>query len=80
MVKKTKSFSLPAEQWGWLEGHPNQSQAIRDLIAKGIAESAPRPNCPRCQSSCINKAGHQDGRQKYYCGGCGRHFLEKPVE
>lgn len=32
MVKKTKSWSLPADAWEWLESQPNQSAAIREAI------------------------------------------------
>lgn len=33
-------------------------------------------NCPRCQSSDITKTGKQNGKQKYWCNACQKHFLE----
>jgi hypothetical protein len=33
MTKKAKAWSMPDEDWEWLESQPNQSQAIRQAIA-----------------------------------------------
>jgi hypothetical protein len=33
MIKKEKAWSMPKEDWEWLEAQPNQSQSIRDAIA-----------------------------------------------
>lgn len=33
MAKKSKAWSMSAEDWVWLESQPNQSEAIRKAIA-----------------------------------------------
>lgn len=32
--------------------------------------------CPKCESTQINKNGHQHGKQNYICKHCGRQFFE----
>lgn len=32
--------------------------------------------CPECSSSNLNKNGWSNGRQRYKCNSCGRHFVE----
>lgn len=32
--------------------------------------------CPRCESSDVSRAGRQNGKYKYFCNGCQRHFLD----
>jgi transposase-like protein len=36
--------------------------------------------CPDCQSDRVAKNGHQQGRQRYICRGCGRQFVDRYVE
>jgi AcrR family transcriptional regulator/transposase-like protein len=33
--------------------------------------------CPDCQSDRVAKNGHQQGKQRYVCRGCGRQFLDR---
>lgn len=33
MIKKNKAWSMPDEDWDWLESQPNQSEVIRSAIA-----------------------------------------------
>lgn len=32
--------------------------------------------CPRCNAEETCKAGKQNGKQKYWCSGCCKHFLD----
>ena len=34
------------------------------------------PNCPKCKSEQIVKAGFKNGRQRYKCKSCGRQFTQ----
>jgi AcrR family transcriptional regulator len=36
--------------------------------------------CPGCQSDRVAKNGHQQGKQRYVCRGCGRQFVDRYVE
>jgi AcrR family transcriptional regulator len=36
--------------------------------------------CPTCQSDRVAKNGHQQGKQRYVCRGCGRQFVDRYVE
>lgn len=33
MAKKNKAWSMPDEDWKWLESQSNQSEILRDAIA-----------------------------------------------
>jgi len=33
MTKKNKAWSMPDDDWQWLESQPNQSEIIRSAIA-----------------------------------------------
>jgi hypothetical protein len=35
--------------------------------------------CPRCQSPKIVRYGSPGGKQRYFCNGCDRAFLERPT-
>lgn len=39
MVQKSKAFSMPADDWLWLEAQPNQSKTIREAIAEKRSRS-----------------------------------------
>ena len=34
LTKRNKAWSMPSEDWEWLESQPNQSQVIRQAIAE----------------------------------------------
>ena len=36
--------------------------------------------CPDCHSDRVAKNGHQQGKQRYVCRGCGRQFVDRYVE
>ncbi len=35
--------------------------------------------CPDCQSDRVAKNGHQQGKQRYVCRGCGRQFVDRYI-
>jgi ssDNA-binding Zn-finger/Zn-ribbon topoisomerase 1 len=43
-------------------------------------QSTPTVTCPQCQSSDIRENGHRQGKQRYRCQNCGRHFAIPEVD
>jgi transposase-like protein len=40
------------------------------------SKNAELMQCPECQSTYVNKKGHQQGKQNYIGVGCGRQFID----
>jgi tetratricopeptide (TPR) repeat protein len=53
------------------------SKKFKQVQAKisEILTQSRKIKCPRCNSLDIKKNGHRQGKQKYLCKACGRHFV-----